>query len=118
MIAAPFIYDLARPLADAVRRVFPVPRIPRVGQPLRTWYLYDLRLPGGSRQLQPLLAAANNLALENGVDFLIMSASEGEPELAAGGRGSLATLHYSLVIKEYRPVPEISTKTFLDIRMV
>ena len=28
VIAAPRIYDLARPLADAVRHVFPVPRIP------------------------------------------------------------------------------------------
>lgn len=116
--AAPFIYDLARPVADAVRTIFPVPRIPRVGQPLRTWYLYDCRLPGGSRQLRPLLDAANNLALENGVDFLILSASEGEADLAAGGRGSLATLHYMLSVKEYRPVPEISHKTFLDIRMV
>ncbi len=49
---------------------------------------------------------------------MILSAAEGEPELAVGGRGSLATLHYTLMIKEYRPVSEISTKTYLDIRMV
>ena len=116
--AAPRIYDLARPVADAVRRVFPVPRIPRAGQALRTWYLYDLRLPEGARGLRPLLAAANNLALAAGVDFLILSASAGEPELAAGGRGSLATLRYTLMIKEYQPLPEISPRTFLDMRMV
>ncbi|MGE5549459.1 MAG: N-acetyltransferase family protein [Bacteroidota bacterium] len=116
--AGPRIYEVIRPVADAIRPLIPVPRIPRVGQPLRTWYLYDLRLPNGVRSLRPLLAAANNLALEHGVDFLIVSASAGEPELAPAGRGALVRLKYDLVIKEYEPVPEISDRFFLDIRTV
>jgi len=116
--AAPWFYDALRPVANLVRPVIPVPKIPCAGQPLRTWYIYDVRLPTGSRALRSMLAAANNLALAEKVDFLILTASAGEPEIAAGGRGSLATLRYHLLIIEYEPVPELSPRVFLDIRIV
>lgn len=116
--ACPRIFDLVRPVVDAIRPLVPVPRIPRVNQPLRTWYLYDLRLPSGTRALRPLLAAANNLALEHKIDFLIFTASKGEPELFPAGRGALIRLKYDLMIKEYEPIPEVSDRVFLDIRTI
>ncbi|MCL6613529.1 MAG: hypothetical protein K6U03_02720 [Firmicutes bacterium] len=118
VVDGPFIYELARAPLDLLRRFVPLPRIPRRGQPLRTWHLYDLHLPEGPSVLPSLLAAANNLALAEGVDFLVLSASAGEAAVAAGGRGALASLRYHLLIKEYRPLPPISPLVYLDVRML
>lgn len=115
--AISWYYKAAAPVADLIRPLLPLPRIPRVGRPIRTWYVYDVCLPPGSKSLPGLLAAANNLALEAGVDFLIFTGCEGEPALAVGGRGSLITLHYSLMIKPYETLPRVRPPVYLDPRI-
>lgn len=118
--AMPRIFHWARPLAQAAGAVIPLPRIPRVGQPLRTWFLYDLRVPAGSRALKTLIAAANNLALAEKVDFLIFSSSPGEIELAGLNKGTLYGLDYHFLVRENpgcEPVPDLLPRTYFDIRM-
>jgi hypothetical protein len=114
--SAPWTYNWMRPIARAIARIMPVPRIPNMGDRLRTWQLYDMRLPSGLRGCSSLLAAANNLALAEGIDFLVVSASPGEKELATTGRGSLATMRYHILAKEYVPLPSFSDRTYFDIR--
>lgn len=116
VVSAPWTYNWMRPIAKAVAGIVPVPRIPRIGSRLRTWQLYDLRLPAGEPSCRSLLAAANNLALAEGIDFLVVSASSGEKELAAAGRGSLATMRYRILAKAYAPLPNFSDRIYFDIR--
>jgi len=116
VVSTPWTYNWIRPIARAVAGIIPVPRIPEIGSRVRTWQLYDMRLPAGVRDCSSLLAAANNLALSEGIDFLIVSASSGEKELVTAAKGSLATMRYHIIVKEYVPLPSFSDRTYFDIR--
>ncbi|MEA4882411.1 MAG: hypothetical protein VB144_01905 [Clostridia bacterium] len=110
-----------------IGHVIPVPKVPRPGEEIRVWNVIDVMAERGTdgrrghsckrqAELRALLATANNMALEHKVDHLIVATDDEEPELAWLRRASILPLSYNIMVKEYRPVPGLAGKTYLDPR--
>lgn len=117
VVDLPPLYRAVRPIARAVSRLLPLPRIPLPGETVKTWQLFDLEV-GNVKEIMAILAHANNLARGKGVDYLIVSADAGEPELSHIGRGALYALPYHLLVKSYVNLPPRADRAYLDIRCV
>ncbi len=117
VVDLPRVFRLAGSVAATLSRAIPLPRVPLPGETVRTWELFDLEMADPD-EITALVAYANNLARSEGVDYLVVSADSGEPELRRAGRGSLYTLTYYLFVKEYASLPPRGEKAYLDIRCI
>lgn len=99
VVDLPLGFRLLRPLANALARVVPVPRSPAAGATVATWIVYDLVVTPQTSPA-PLLAAVNNLALEHGVDYVVVVTNRESPVTRQAGRGAIAVLDYVLVVKD------------------
>lgn len=115
--AMPRPFEILGTVLRAASHLVPLPKIPMLSQKLRIWNVYDIiTRPGQRSEAQALIAKANNLALEHGVDFLIITVDAEEEELRWLRRRCLMPLDYKLMVKEYNPVPEFFGKTYFDPR--
>lgn len=113
----PRYFEILGAILRGVGRLIPLPKIPAPSQSLRIWSVYDIMTsPGLRHETQALIAKANNLALENGVDYLIITVDAGEEELQWIRRSCIMPLNYRVMVKEYSPVPELAGKTYFDPR--
>lgn len=113
----PRFFEILGAIVRGVGRAIPLPKIPAPGESLRIWSIYDIMTgPDLRHEAQALIARANNLALEHGVDYLIIAVDAGEEELQWIRRSCIMPLKYRVMVKEYSPVPELAGKTYFDPR--
>ena len=67
----PLLYKMARPVFAVGSRFFPLPNIPKLGDEIRVWQLYDLILDQAG-DLNCLLEGVRQAAIENNVDYLVI----------------------------------------------
>jgi hypothetical protein len=56
------------------------------------------------------------MAVDHGIDYLIVAVDEEQAELAWLRHMAVMSLNYKVMVKEYRPVPALVGKTYLDPR--
>lgn len=115
ILEVPAFYRTARPAFRTLSRAIPLPRIPSKGDRIRTWMISDLIVPKGYSPA-PLMRAVNNLALDQGIDYIVAHADHATPDLMKVGRGALASLDYQLFIYDLSGRQEIGAPTYYDIR--
>ena len=105
---------VARPFANAHL----LPRIPRKGEMVRSWFLYDL-FARGVRDMREVLAEVNARALESGKDFVYVLMQEGDPAIRAIREAGYRylTLPYVFVAGGTN-VPAPGSRIYLDVRDV
>ena len=107
----PRFFEILGAIVRGVGRAIPLPKIPAPGESLRIWSIYDIMTgPDLRHEAQALIARANNLALEHGVDYLIIAVDAGEEELQWIRRSCIMPLKYRVMVKEYSPVPGLQAK--------
>lgn len=103
---------LARPFANTHL----LPRMPRQGEVVRSWFLHDL-FARGVQETRALLTEVNARALESGRDFVYVLMQEGDPAIRgvreAGYR--FLTLPYVFVAGGTN-VPAPGSRIYLDVR--
>lgn len=115
ILDVPPFFRTVRPVTTALSRVIPLPRIPSPGDSIKTWMVSDLIVPEGYSPA-PLLRAVNNLALEQGADYVIVSVDHATPNLLRAGRGAMVSLEYHLFVYDLAGRQEIGAPTYYDIR--
>ena len=110
----PVLYKVARPVFSAGSRVFSLPRIPRLGDEIRVWQLYDLILnqPG---DLSYLLEKARLAARENGVDYLVICMNSRDQEYEQISRKAWVRLKYHLFFLPLTELPLPQEPTYFDV---
>ncbi len=103
---------VARPLANA--RL--LPRIPRQGEMVRSWFLHDL-FARGVQETRELLTEVSARALESGKDFVYVLMQEGDPTIKAFREAGYRylTLPYVFVAGGTN-VPAPGSRIYLDVR--
>lgn len=115
--AMPRAYELAGSVLRSLSRFIPLPKIPAPGQAINVWNVLDIMTARGREdEVRALLAKANNMALDHGVDYLIVAVDADQPELAWLRRSAVTSLNYKVMVKEYQPVPALAGKSYLDPR--
>jgi hypothetical protein len=117
VVHLPGLYRAARPVFRLLSPLIPLPRIPKPGEEIRAWYLYDLILHRQS-DLAPLLEQARRLAVADKIDYLIAAAGVGDPANALLTRYAWLKLPYQLVFQALVPLPPPRTPTYFDIRCI
>lgn len=119
VIRLPWSYSLARPLCEALRPLLPLPRIPRLGDPIRYCVLFN-HLAEGPRGLElwkELLRQANNLAWGEGATLLTSPFDASDRFLPHFARGALNRIDYLLGVRPLRPwLPETFSPYYPDVR--
>ena len=77
VVSTPWYYQATRPVFKAVSHVLPLPHVPRPGEEIREWFLYDFLIEQ-PEDLPVLLEKARRLATESRVDYLITCLSKQE----------------------------------------
>ncbi len=115
--AMPRAYELAGSVLRKLSRFIPLPKIPAPGEVISVWNVLDIITSRGrENEMRALLAQANNMAIDHGVDYLIVAVDAEQPELAWLRRGAVTSLNYKVMVKEYNPVPSLVGKSYLDPR--
>ncbi len=115
--AMPRSYELAGSVLRGLARFIPLPKVPAPGEAINVWNVLDLVTRRGREdEVKSLLAQANNMAVDHGVDYLIVAVDAEQAELAWLRRMSVMSLNYKVMVKEYRPVPALVGKTYFDPR--
>ncbi|MCR4425360.1 MAG: hypothetical protein NUW23_04110, partial [Firmicutes bacterium] len=113
----PVAYRVLGAVVGVARHVVPMPKVPKKGEVLRVWTVYDVMTKTGcENEVRGLMAQVNNMALERGIDYVVVVMDGQEPELAWLKRASIMPLGYNLFVKEYQPVPALEGKTYYDVR--
>ncbi len=115
--AMPRAYELAGSMLRGLARLVPLPKIPAPGEAINVWNVLDLvTRRGREEEVRSLLAQANNMAVDHGIDYLIVAVDAEQAELAWLRHMAVMSLNYKVMVKEYRPVPALVGKTYLDPR--
>jgi len=115
--AMPRAYELAGSVLRGLSRFFPLPKVPAPGEAINVWNVLDLVTRRGREdEVKSLLAQANNMAVDHGIDYLIVAVDAEQAELAWLRRMAVMSLDYKVMVKEYQPVPALAGKTYLDPR--
>jgi len=115
--AMPRGYELAGSVVRGLSRFVPLPKVPSPGEAITVWNVLDLVTgPGREDEVRSLLAQANNMAIDHGVDYLIVGVDAEQAELAWLRRTAIMSLNYKVMVKEYQKVPALIGKTYLDPR--
>jgi len=115
--AMPRAYELAGSVLRSLSRFIPLPKVPAPGEAINVWNVLDVVTRRGREdEVRSLLAQANNMAVDHGVDYLIVAVDAEQAELAWLRRMAVMSLNYKVMVKEYRSVPALAGKTYLDPR--
>ena len=112
----PFLYRIQRILIMPVRKYIKLPFIPKTGETIQSWFLFDLYALTET-DLYNLLRAVNNLALEHERKFLYALLQSNNPLLSyikkSGQR--IFTFPYYFLAKG-RILPNKTDNIYIDIR--
>ena len=99
-----------------VARTHHLPRIPRKGEMVKSWFLHDL-FAREVQDMRELLAEVNARALESGKDFVYILIQEGDPVIRAIREAGYRylTLPYVFVAGG-TAVPASGSRLYLDVR--
>ena len=115
--AMPRAYELAGSVLRGLSRFVPLPKVPAPGEAINVWNILDVVTRRGREdEVRSLLAQANNMAVDHGIDYLIVAVDAEQAELAWLRRMAIMSLNYKVMIKEYQPAPALVGKTYLDPR--
>jgi len=115
--AMPRAYELAGSVLRGLSRFIPLPRVPAPGEAINVWNVLDVVTRRGREdEVKSLLAQANNMAVDHGIDYLIVAVDAEQAELAWLRRMAIMSLNYKVMVKEYQPAPALVGKTYLDPR--
>ena len=112
----PRLFNMLRLICGPLRMFCDLPSIPKPGEILQSWFLYDLHAKDQS-SLQKLLQAASNLALDSHKDFLYILLQETDPLLNWIRQSKLRvfTFPYFFLAKgNICPLPQ--DRIYIDIR--
>ena len=115
VVDLPLGYRLIRPLTTFASRFLPMPRIPAAGAMVTSWIVYDLILPPRTSPA-PMLSAVRNLALEHGIDYVVVAANCDDWAMRQISRQAIATLDYLLVVKDLDGRHTLAGSPYFDIR--
>lgn len=103
-------------MADTLRPLVPLPRVPRQGEAIPSWFLYDV-YADSEAALGRLLDAVSDAALEAGRTVLYLLLRPGDPLLAwtRAARRLMFTLPYRFLARGTH-VPDPQEPLYLDIR--
>jgi hypothetical protein len=122
VVRIPAGYKLLQPVFSALSPLLPLPRIPREGESISYYCLFDMLAEGpqGLALWRELVAYANNLALEEGATLLTAAfdpGQRGDRFLAEFRRGALNRIEYLLGVRALAPgLPDRINGFFPDVR--
>lgn len=115
--AMPRAYEFAGSVLRGLSHLIPLPKVPSPGETVNVWNVLDVMTRRGhENDVRAMLAQANNMAVDHGIDYLIIAADAEQTELAWLRRMAIMSLRYKVMVKEYRPVPALAGNTYLDPR--
>ena len=115
VVSTPWYYQAARPVFNAVSQCLPLPHIPRPGEEIREWFLYDFLIEQ-PEDLPVLLEKARQLAVANRIDYLITCLSQREAVYPALSRLAWVKLKYHLMFFPVADVAAPVEPTYFDVR--
>jgi hypothetical protein len=110
----PLLYKLARPVFGAASRVVPLPRIPKLGDEIKVWQLYDLVL-NQTEDLPYLLEKVRLAAIENGIDYLVICMNAKDPGFDQVAKKAWVRLKYHLFFVPMEDIPLPKAPTYFDV---
>ena len=113
----PRLYRAARPVFAAISHLVPLPHIPRIGEAIRDWYLFDLDIADPA-DLPVLLEKARKLAVDSHIDYLIVCLNPKDVLYPVLARLSWIKLKYCLMYQPRKPIAEPREPTYFDIRFI
>lgn len=110
----PSIYKLARPVFKAASKVIALPRIPRLGDEIKVWQLYDLILDQLA-DLPYLLERIRLAAIENDIDYLVICMNAQERGFEQLAKKAWIHLNYHLFFVPMEDLPLPKGPTYFDV---
>lgn len=116
LMRVPSLFNMLRFIYGPLRMFWTLPSIPKSGEILQSWFLYDFHAEDQSG-LQKLLQAASHLALDHHKDFLYILLQETDPLLNWIKRSKLKvfTFPYHFLAKG-KICPSPKDNIYIDIR--
>ena len=110
----PRLYKLARPLFSVGSKVVALPRIPRLGDEIRMWQLYDLILDQPS-DIFYLLERVRLAAKESNVDYLVACMSPQDKGYEHVAKRAWVRLKYHVFFLPLTELPLPQGPTYFDV---
>jgi GNAT superfamily N-acetyltransferase len=116
VVRIPFHFQIGRLLARPLSPFLNLPSIPKPGEVIRSWFLFDLFVQD-NQSLQGLLAAANNFALDRGRTFLYILLQNDDPllEWIRETGYKIYTFPYYFLAKG-KKIPSPRDRLYIDVR--
>jgi len=110
----PLVYKVLRPAVHAASKIVSLPRIPRLGDEIRVWQLYDLILDQPDH-LFYLLERARLAAKENNIDYLVICMSTGDGGYEQAASKAWVRLKYHVIFVPMTELPMPKAPTYFDV---
>lgn len=117
IVQLPRLYRAVRPVFAAVSHLLPLPHIPRIGEAVRDWYLFDLNIADPS-DLPALMEKTRELAVNNQIDYLIICLNPQDALYPALFRLAWLKLPYCLLYYPRHVLVKPVAPTYFDIRYI
>lgn len=117
VVQLPRLYQAARPVFAAASHLLPLPHIPRIGEAVRDWYLFDLII-NKPADLLVLLEKTRELAVNSQIDYLIVCLNPQDDLYKALARLAWLKLPYCLLYYPRKPTARPASPTYFDIRYI
>jgi len=98
VVTLPWYYRVARPIVEAMRPVLPLPVIPREGDPVHYYHLFNhlAHGPEGMRLWTEIVRYLNNVALDEGATLMTGMFDPSDRFCDAYSRGALNRIDYEI----------------------
>jgi hypothetical protein len=116
VVRIPASFRLMSSLSAPLRLFLNLPSIPRPGEVIRSWFLFDLYAEN-KKSLSGLFAAVGNFALANGRTYLYLLLQKDDPQLdwiRQVCRRTFTFPYYFLA--KGRSIPKLSDHLYIDVR--
>jgi len=110
----PRLYKLARPVFKAASKVIALPRIPRLGDEIKVWQLYDLILDKPD-DLPYLLERIRLAAIDSSIDYLVICMNAQDPGFDQIAKKAWIRLNYHLFFVPIQDLPLPQGSTYFDV---
>jgi hypothetical protein len=117
VIRLPLLYQAARPVFKAISHLLPLPHIPRIGEAVRDWYLFDLDVTDPA-DLPALLEKTRELAVRSQIDYLVVCLNPQDVLYPTLSRLAWLKLPYCLLFYPRKPMSRPASPTYFDIRYI